>query len=159
MSSMNVQIVVGLLIVRKNIGNKTLTMQSTVQDYGRLMRTTMTYKVAEWWRNSPCLVSRIRFPAFPCTHSTSGPIPYGETVSLANWDIFWYTRGFPSIDTERAGRHLSKLLTYPMSIAGVLHEYSSLTTRNQRITPEGLRSLVGSRTCLRHSSTLLTAPL
>ncbi|KIM30899.1 hypothetical protein M408DRAFT_65567 [Serendipita vermifera MAFF 305830] len=80
--------------------------------------------------------------------SMPGPIPYGETVSLANWDIFWYTRGFPSIDTERAGRHLSKLLTYPMTIAGVLHEYSSLNTRNQRVTPEGLRSLVALRTTL-----------
>lgn len=72
-----------------------------------------------------------------------GPIPYGETVSLSNWDVFWYTRGFPSVDTERTRRHLSKLLTYPITAAGVLHEYSSLTTRNQRITPEGLRSLAG----------------
>jgi hypothetical protein len=72
-----------------------------------------------------------------------GPIPYGETVSLSNWDIFWYTRGFPSVDTERARRHLSKLLTYPMTVAGALHEYSGLTTRNQRVTPEGLRSLAG----------------
>jgi len=47
MSSMNVQIVVGLLIVRKNTGNKIQTMQSIVQDYERLMRTIMTYKVAE----------------------------------------------------------------------------------------------------------------
>ncbi|KAG8759036.1 translational activator for mitochondrial COX1 [Serendipita sp. 396] len=77
-----------------------------------------------------------------------GPIPYGETVSLSNWDIFWYTRGFLSIDTERARRHLSKLLTYPMTIAGVLHEYSNLTTRNQRVTPEGLRSLNALRTTL-----------
>jgi len=73
----------------------------------------------------------------------TGPIGYDETVSFSNWDIFWYTRGFPSVDDDRAGRHLSKLLTYPLSIAGVIHEHSSLTTRNQRLTSEGLRSLVG----------------
>jgi splicing suppressor protein 51 len=76
----------------------------------------------------------------------AGPIGYDETVSFSNWDIFWYTRGFPSVDDDRAGRHLSKLLTYPLSIAGVIHEHSSLTTRHQRLTPEGLRSLVGELT-------------
>jgi hypothetical protein len=75
----------------------------------------------------------------------TGPIGYDETVSFSNWDIFWYTRGFPSVDDDRAGRQLSKLLTYPLSIAGVIHEHSSLTTRNQRLTPEGLRSLVGEQ--------------
>jgi len=77
--------------------------------------------------------------------SMTGPIGYDETVSFSNWDIFWYTRGFPSVDDDRAGRHLSKLLTYPLSIAGVIHKHSSLTTRNQRLTPEGLRSLVGEQ--------------
>jgi splicing suppressor protein 51 len=47
------------------------------------------------------------------------------------------------MDTERARRHASKLLTYPITIASVLHQYSGLTLSNQRLTPEGSRSLAG----------------
>ena len=68
---------------------------------------------------------------------------YDETVSFSNWDVFWYTRGFPSMDTDRMRRHASKLLTYPMTIASVLHQNSGLTLSNQRVTPEGMRSLAG----------------
>lgn len=68
---------------------------------------------------------------------------YDETVSFANWDVFWYTRGFPSMDTDRMRRHASKLLTYPMTIASVLHQNSGFTLSNQRVTPEGMRSLAG----------------
>lgn len=64
-------------------------------------------------------------------------------MSFSNWDIYWYTRGHPSIDTERSRRHLSKLLSYPMTIGGVLHQYSSLMLNNQRLTPEGSRSMAG----------------
>lgn len=62
---------------------------------------------------------------------------------MGNWDVFLYTRGFPSIDTARSSRHVSKLLTYPLSIGSILHESSPYTLRNQRLLPEGLRSLVG----------------
>src|SRR6266545_4134830 len=37
--------------------------------------------------------------------STLGPQGYEEAISFANWDVFWYTRGFPSMDTERSRRH------------------------------------------------------
>ncbi|KAH8116929.1 zinc-finger of mitochondrial splicing suppressor 51-domain-containing protein [Phellopilus nigrolimitatus] len=77
-----------------------------------------------------------------------GPLDYDETVSFSNWDIFWYTRGFPSMDTERMRRHASKLLTYPMTIASVLHQNSGLTLSNQRVTPEGIRSLAALRSTL-----------
>ncbi|TDL24746.1 hypothetical protein BD410DRAFT_837676 [Rickenella mellea] len=77
-----------------------------------------------------------------------GPVGYEETVSFANWDIFWYTRGFPSMDTERSRRHASKLLTFPITIASVLHQNSGLTVSNQRVTPEGARSLAALRTTL-----------
>ncbi|KZO95704.1 hypothetical protein CALVIDRAFT_555477 [Calocera viscosa TUFC12733] len=73
---------------------------------------------------------------------------YEEAISFANWDLLWYTRGFPSMETERSRRHLSKLLTYPMTIAGILHQYSGFTTRNQRITPEGARSMAALRSVL-----------
>ena len=47
------------------------------------------------------------------------------------------------MDTERSRRHASKLLTYPITIASVLHQFSGLTLSNQRVTPEGMRSLAG----------------
>ncbi len=75
--------------------------------------------------------------------STLGPQGYEEAISFANWDVFWYTRGFPSIDTERSRRHASKLLTYPITIGGTVHQHSGLTLSNQRVTPEGSRSLAG----------------
>lgn len=75
---------------------------------------------------------------------TTGPQAYEETVSFANWDIFWYTRGFPSMDTERSRRHASKVLTYPLTIGSVIHQHSYLTLSNQRLTPEGSRSLAGT---------------
>ncbi|KAL5511220.1 MSS51 [Sanghuangporus vaninii] len=77
-----------------------------------------------------------------------GPMHYDETISFANWDIFWYTRGFPSMDTERMRRNASKLLTYPMTVASVLHQNSGLTLSNQRVTPEGIRSLAAVRSTL-----------
>ncbi|KAK2467029.1 hypothetical protein APHAL10511_001287 [Amanita phalloides] len=73
---------------------------------------------------------------------------YEEAISFANWDVFWYTRGFPSMDTERSRRHASKLLTYPISIGGALHQHSGLTLSNQRVTPEGSRSLSALRSTL-----------
>ena len=72
-----------------------------------------------------------------------GAQPYEEAISMANWDVFFYTRGFPSINSDRSRRHVSKLLTFPTTIASVLHENSPYSTRNQRLTPEGLRSLTG----------------
>jgi splicing suppressor protein 51 len=77
-----------------------------------------------------------------CTYWT-GPQAYEEAVSFANWDTLWYTRGFPSMDTERSRRHASKVLTYPLTIGSVLHQHSYLTLSNQRLTPEGSRSLAG----------------
>ena len=74
-----------------------------------------------------------------------GPQGYEEAISFANWDVFWYTRGFPSMDTERSRRHASKLLTYPITIGGTLHQHSGVTLSNQRLTPEGSRSLAGKR--------------
>jgi mitochondrial splicing suppressor protein 51 len=49
------------------------------------------------------------------------------------------------MDTERSRRHASKLLTYPITIGGTLHQHSGLTLSNQRLTPEGSRSLAGKR--------------
>ncbi|KAJ7261341.1 zinc-finger of mitochondrial splicing suppressor 51-domain-containing protein [Mycena haematopus] len=77
-----------------------------------------------------------------------GPQGYEEAISFANWDVFWYTRGFMSMDTERSRRHASKLLTYPITIGGALHQFSPLMLSNQRLTPEGSRSLAAIRSTL-----------
>ncbi|KAJ7632178.1 hypothetical protein FB45DRAFT_911730 [Roridomyces roridus] len=77
-----------------------------------------------------------------------GPHGYEEAISLSNWDVFWYTRGFMSMDTERSRRHASKLLSYPITIGGALHQWSPLTLSNQRLTPEGSRSLAALRSTL-----------
>ena len=88
-----------------------------------------------------------------------GPQGYEEAISFSNWDIFWYTRGHPSMDTERSRRHASKLLSYPITIGNVLHQYSSLTLNNQRLTPEGNRSMAGESCCMSNASCMLTSPL
>ena len=62
---------------------------------------------------------------------------------MANWDVFFYTRGFASIDEQRSVRHVSKLLTFPATIGSVLHENSPYHMRNRRLTAEGLRSMTG----------------
>lgn len=97
--------------------------------------------------NSSYLV-RTSCPHHTAINNEPGEQGYEETVSFSNWDIFWYTRGHPSVDTERSRRHLSKLLTYPMTIAGVLHQWSSLMLNNQRLTPEGSRSMAAIRSTL-----------
>ena len=67
--------------------------------------------------------------------------PHEAAVNLSGWDQYFYTRNFPSIEAERSKRHVSKLLTFPMTIVGALHEFSPYTRRNARLTHEGLRSL------------------
>lgn len=68
---------------------------------------------------------------------------WDEAVSFSSWDLFWYTRSFKSIDSERSRRHATKVLTYPITIAAILHEHSPHSMRNQRITNEGARVLAG----------------
>uniref|UniRef100_D8PVV1 Uncharacterized protein n=1 Tax=Schizophyllum commune (strain H4-8 / FGSC 9210) TaxID=578458 RepID=D8PVV1_SCHCM len=77
-----------------------------------------------------------------------GPQGYEDAISFANWDTFWYTRGFFSMDSERSRRHASKVLSYPITIGNVLHQYSNLTLNNQRLTPEGSRSMAAIRSTL-----------
>ncbi|KAI1794514.1 zinc-finger of mitochondrial splicing suppressor 51-domain-containing protein [Ganoderma leucocontextum] len=77
-----------------------------------------------------------------------GPQDSEAAISFSNWDVFWYTREFPSMDSERSRRHASKILTYPITIGSVLHQFSNLTLSNQRLTPEGSRSLAALRTNL-----------
>ncbi|KAI7857938.1 zinc-finger of mitochondrial splicing suppressor 51-domain-containing protein [Circinella umbellata] len=72
---------------------------------------------------------------------------FDETVNMANWDVFFYTRSFPSMDSDRSMRHVSKLLTYPITVASILHE-SCPYQLGKEITTEGMRSISALRTVL-----------
>lgn len=65
-----------------------------------------------------------------------------QLVNFTNWDTFLYTRDFRAIDDDRQMRQVTRLLTYPATIASVLHELSPYNARD-RLTHEGLRSLSG----------------
>jgi len=67
--------------------------------------------------------------------------PSESAINLSGWDQLFYTRNFPSIDSERSKRHVSKLLTFPMTIVAALHQHSPYTRSSSRLTHEGLRSL------------------
>jgi splicing suppressor protein 51 len=73
---------------------------------------------------------------------------FEEVINFSSWDIYFYTRNHNSIETDRSRRHVSKLLTFPCSIAGALHENSPYTKRNRRLTHEGLRNMVALRQTL-----------
>ncbi|KAI8149352.1 zinc-finger of mitochondrial splicing suppressor 51-domain-containing protein [Fennellomyces sp. T-0311] len=72
---------------------------------------------------------------------------FDETVNMANWDVFFYTRSFPSMDSDRSMRHVSKLLTYPITVASLLHQ-SCPYQLGKEITSEGMRSISALRTVL-----------
>lgn len=63
-------------------------------------------------------------------------------INFTSWDTYLYTRGFEAVNEERSLRQLTKLMTYPTTIASVLHELSPYNLRNG-MTNEGLKSLAG----------------
>ncbi|KAJ9118199.1 hypothetical protein QFC22_004103 [Naganishia vaughanmartiniae] len=84
-----------------------------------------------------------------------GAQDYESTPSLASWDSFFYTRNFKSVDGEREQRHVSKLLTYPITVAGVLHRLGPFASgktgtgkEGSRLTSEGQRSMAALHTSL-----------
>ncbi|KAI9651789.1 MAG: translational activator for mitochondrial COX1 [Trizodia sp. TS-e1964] len=82
------------------------------------------------------------FPEF----EYGGPLIEEALVNLSNWDTYLYSREFQAINEERSLRHATKLLTYPVTIASVLHELSPYNIRRGgRLTPEGLKSLSALR--------------
>jgi hypothetical protein len=75
------------------------------------------------------------------------PIPDFEEclTNFTNWDTFFYTRSFDCINNDRSIRHLTKMLSYPITIASVVHELSPYNIKKGgRMTPEGLRSFTGT---------------
>ncbi|KAI5302975.1 hypothetical protein KEM56_000159, partial [Ascosphaera pollenicola] len=87
------------------------------------------------------LVSGRFFPEF----TYPGPQEEEIVVNMTNWDTFMYTREFSAINNDRSMRQLTRLLTYPMTLASVMHELSPYNIRSGRLTAEGLKSLSALR--------------
>lgn len=84
-------------------------------------------------------------------------------INIGNWDQFFYTRQFYSMDTEFQLAVVTKLLSYPMTIASVLHQYSPYLMKPKGpVTLEGLKSLAALRYTLypeNRTSTLKDRPM
>ncbi|KAJ2004584.1 translational activator for mitochondrial COX1 [Coemansia thaxteri] len=69
-------------------------------------------------------------------------------VNFSSWDTFLYTRSFTNVESDRAMRHVSKVLTYPITIGATLHQYSPFTL-GSGLTGEGLKSMTALRTTIK----------
>ncbi|OMJ29115.1 Protein MSS51, mitochondrial [Smittium culicis] len=74
--------------------------------------------------------------------------PQEMVVNFSNWDTFFYTRNFSTIKNNRALNHVSKILTYPITIGAILHTYSPFT-RSNGLTNEGIKSLTALKTTVK----------
>ncbi|KAJ5929719.1 MRNA processing protein (Mss51) [Penicillium verhagenii] len=67
-------------------------------------------------------------------------------VNMTNWDTLMYTREFEAVNSDRSMRQVTRMLTYPQTIASVLHELSPYNVRSKgQLTPEGLKSFSALR--------------
>lgn len=75
-----------------------------------------------------------------------GPQQHDFMSNLSSWDTFFYTRDFNPMNTEFNLAAASKVLTYPITIASILHKFSPYKMVPEgAITLEGLRSLSALR--------------
>ena len=73
-------------------------------------------------------------------------------INMTNWDTLLYTREFQAINDPRSLRQATRLLTYPTTVASVLHELSPYNIRSGgRLTAEGLKSMNGTHPNLVYS--------
>ncbi|TRM62723.1 hypothetical protein BD626DRAFT_498234 [Schizophyllum amplum] len=98
-----------------------------------------THCSEEHWKSDPehdehDLRSQRRFREF----EMPGPQGYEDAISFANWDTFWYTRGFFSMDNERSRRHASKVLSYPITVGSVLHPVQQPDAQQPAAHPRGI---------------------
>jgi len=76
------------------------------------------------------------------------PLSQGRdrVINMTNWDLFFYTRGFYSMDTEFQLAAMTKMLSYPLTIASILSQFSPYFLNPKGpITLEGLKSLAALR--------------
>lgn len=89
-----------------------------------------------------------------------GPSIEEAVVNMTNWDTYLYTKEYEAINEEQSMRQATRLLTYPMTIASVIHELSPYNIRKGgRLTPEGLKSLGGKSILLASCCKKLQASL
>lgn len=88
---------------------------------------------------------------------------FESQVNLSNWDLFFYTRQFYSMDTEFQLAAVTKMLSYPVTIGSILHQFSPyLLQPKGPVSLEGLKSLAALRYSLyptQRSSTFKDRPL
>lgn len=82
------------------------------------------------------------FPEFDFPQDQS----FDRMINMTNWDLFFYTRSFYSMDTEFQLAAVTKMLSYPITIGSLLSQFSpySLNPKGP-ITLEGLKSLAALR--------------
>lgn len=61
-------------------------------------------------------------------------------VNISDWDSFFYTRDFPPMNDEFNLAAATKVLTYPITIASILHKFSPL-----QLEPKGPLTLEGAK--------------
>lgn len=67
-------------------------------------------------------------------------------LNFANWDTFFFTRSFFSMDSIFNMAHVTKILSYPLTIGSVLHKYSPYLLKPKGpVTLEGLKSIAALR--------------
>ncbi|ONH65272.1 Protein MSS51, mitochondrial [Cyberlindnera fabianii] len=88
---------------------------------------------------------------------------FESQVNLSNWDLYFYTRQFYSMDTEFQLAAVTKMLSYPITVGALLHQFSPyLLSPKGPITLEGLKSLAALRYSLypfQRASTFKDRPL
>lgn len=72
-----------------------------------------------------------------------------QLVNMTNWDTYLYTREYEAINDDRPLRQVTRLLTYPITIASILSELSPYDyKKGDRLTTEGLKSLSGTESSI-----------
>ena len=88
-------------------------------------------------------ISKRDFPEYDLAEEQA----QGQSISYNNWESWFYTRQFNSMETQFHIAQSTKFLTYPITIASILAQNSPyfLTNKNGSITHEGLKSLSALR--------------
>ena len=75
-----------------------------------------------------------------------GPQMDEAMINMTNWDTLLYTRDFNAVNNPQSMRQVTRMLTYPTTVASVLHELSPYNIRSGgRLTTEGLKSMSGKQ--------------
>ncbi|XBW37682.1 hypothetical protein QEN19_003264 [Hanseniaspora menglaensis] len=88
-------------------------------------------------------ISKREFPEYDLAQEQ----PQGQMISYKDWESWFYTRQFNSMETQFHIAQVSKFLTYPLTIASILSNNSPYLSSNKGgpITHEGLKSLSALR--------------